>query len=71
MVRYRPDGRKIDTSYANYLRLAGLNLISADNQLTSNDWNWLDMDGKAGEIERLMNLAEVRDRPESGGVVAW
>ena len=56
----------IDTSYANYLRLGRINRIPIEQQMVSLDWNWTTNEGKEREIERLMNLAEARDTPESG-----
>lgn len=62
-----------DLTYANYLRLAGMCLILPHEQLMSLDWQWMDAGARDDAIQRLMNLAAVRDQPETSGTreAAW
>lgn len=52
----------VDISYANYMRLCNMLLIPVESQKTSVQWAWVS--DKDSEITRLMNLSEIRDRPE-------
>jgi hypothetical protein len=73
VTRYQipTDLAPVDTSYANYMRLASLILIPTESQMVSLDWQWMSQEAKILEIRRLMNLAEVRDQPENSTEAAW